>query len=258
MNARILSALTAATLAATSLSAQAPLPATFKLTGLAVLASPETTPQAEVSFGGQTYYSSPYSGAFETGPNTFGSDFLVWCVDPTHESHFGDVYDVEVSMLTGNLSDTRLGSGGANNYDWAAYLASNMPLDWSSSTNRALSVDYQVAMWDAITNGAFGTSYSALTSGALTALGLSSNFYTTSLLSAHSTFSLAGWQLITEDCVSTQSCGQGGGEQEFLSYNPPGSPQGGVTPEPGTLSLLGTGLAGVIGMGLKRKKKRSA
>ncbi len=184
MKSRISLVLGALALAATSLAAQAPAAGTFKLTGLAILADPAATPQPTVSFGGKTYYSSPYSGAFEIAPSTFGADFLIWCVDPSHESQFGDVYNVEVSNLSpGDLSDTRLGAAGANSYDWAAYLASSMNLNWSSSANRATSVDYQIAIWDAITNGGFASTYDAAngvgaTSTALGNVGLSSTFYT--------------------------------------------------------------------------------
>jgi hypothetical protein len=245
MKTRISLALSVLAFTATTLAAQTPV--TFKLEGQAILADAGATPQPTVSFGGNTYYSSPYSGAFELGTSgNFGSPFLVWCVDYLHESNFGDVYDAVVSPLTGNLSDTRDGNAGRNQYDWAAYLAGTMSLNWSISANRTHDVEVQEAMWYAVSGGAFTLSGTVLSN-----LGLSTGFYN----NAAPTNSGNGWALI--DGVSDTFDRNGAAEQEFLVYNPPGVPLE-VTPEPATLSLMGTGLAGVIGMGLRRRKKRTA
>jgi hypothetical protein len=233
-------------LALTAPALAAQIPVTFKLQGLAVLADPSATPQPIVSFGGNSYFSSPYSGAFQTIPGEFTPPFLVWCVDYSHESSFGDLYDATFSYLNGDLSASRDGNAGRNRYDWAAFLANDMSLNWSSSANRARDVEIQEAMWYAVSGGGF-----ALSSSVLTDLGLSAGFYN----SAAPANSGNGWGLI--DGISDQLDAGGAGEQEFLVFNPPGVPQE-VTPEPATMSLMGAGLAGVIGAGLRRRRKRTA
>ena len=246
MKSRISLILGALALAATTLAAQTPVPVTFKLEGLAVLADPGATPQPIVSFGGHSYYSSPYSGAFELGTSgVYGSPFLVWCVDYNHESNFGDQYDAVVTGLNWDLSATRDGNAGRNEYDWAAHLASTMSLNWSIGANRTHDVYVQEAMWNAVSGGGFAVSGSVLT-----ALGLSAGFYSTPA-PAHSG---DGWALI--DGVSDAFDRNGATEQEFLVFNPPGIPLE-VVPEPATLSLIGTGLAAVMGMGFRRRKKRT-
>src|ERR1019366_5072836 len=100
MKSRISLILGALAVAATTLAAQTPVPVTFKLEGLAILTDPGATPQPIVSFGGNSYYSSPYSGAFELGTSgVYGSPFLVYCVDYNHESNFGDTYAAVVTGL---------------------------------------------------------------------------------------------------------------------------------------------------------------
>jgi hypothetical protein len=243
MKSRISMALGILAFTATTLAAQTPV--TFKLTGLANMADPSATPQPIVSFGGNSYYSSPYSGAFELGTSgLYGAPFLVWCVDYSHESNFGDVYDAEASWLGGNLSDARDGNAGRNKYDWAAYLAGTMSLNWSTSANRTHDVDVQEAMWYAVSGGTF-----TLSSIVLSDLGLSAGFYNTPAPAN----SGSGWALI--DGVSDTFDPKGAGEQEFLVYNPPGIPLE-VLPEPATLSLFGSGLAAVMGMGFRRRRKR--
>ena len=241
MKSRISLLLGALALAATTLAAQTPVPVTFKLEGLAVLADPGATPQPIVSFGGHSYYSSPYSGAFELGTSSvYSSPFLVYCVDYNHESNFGDTYAAVVTGLNWDLSATRDGNAGLNEYDWAAYLANTMSLNWSSGANRTHDVEVQEAMWNAVSGGAF-----TLSSTVLSDLSLLAGFYSTPA-PAHAG---DGWALI--DGVSS-----GAGEQEFLIFNPPGIPLE-VVPEPATLSLIGTGLAAVMGMGFRRRKKRT-
>ena len=245
MKSRISLILGALALAATTLAAQTPVPVTFKLEGLAILTNAGATPQPIVSFGGHSYYSSPYTGAFELGTSgNYSSPFLVWCVDYNHESNFGDTYAAVVTGLNWDLSATRDGNAGRNEYDWAAHLANTMSLDWSNSVlgaaNRAKDVEIQEAMWNAVSGGAF-----TLSGTVLSDLGLAAGFYSTPA-PAHSG---DGWALI--DGVSS-----GAGEQEFLILNPPGIPLE-VVPEPATLSLIGTGLAAVMGMGFRRRKKRT-
>lgn len=244
MKSRMAIAVSLLACTATALAAQTPV--TFQLQGFAALADPSASPQPIVSFGGHSYYSSPYSGAFQTIPGEYSPPFLVWCVDYSHEADFGDLYDATFSYLSGNLSASRDGNAGRNKYDWAAYLASNMSLNWSSSVNRSHDVKIQEAMWYAVSGGVF-----TLPSGVLSALGLSAGFYNTPAPAN----SGKGWGLI--DGISDKLDLHGAGEQEFLVFNPPGVPQE-VTPEPATLSLMGSGLAGVIGAGLRRRRKRTA
>lgn len=250
-------------MAATAVSAQTPV--TFKLDGNAVATNATYTPQPTVVIGNGDYYSSPYSGEFAAtlGGTSFGSPFLIWCVDFGHESYFGDIYDATVTGL-GNLTTAEDGAirqgfsdAGATNasvqntYDWAASFASEMnPAGWDNSTTGAATRQHDVylqeAMWYAVTDGNYSSS-----DNFLSALGLSTGFENT----AAPTGAGNGWALIVGNTNGGLDNGYGANEQWFLVDNPPGIPTGSPTPEPATLSLMGTGLAGVLGMGLKRRRK---
>jgi hypothetical protein len=64
---------------------------------------------------GQVYI-SPYYGTLN------GSAVSLYCVDPNHDSSLNTHWNVNVTPLSGSLSNTYLGTAGLNSYQEAAYL----------------------------------------------------------------------------------------------------------------------------------------
>lgn len=179
------------------------------------------SPPLTVSFNSHTYYSSPYLGSINGG-----SSFLVWCVDYSHEVAFGETYSsFWLTPLTGSLIHTRE-PGNLLGYEWAAWYASQMT---SANPNN---VDLQINMWNAVSSNAF---FGAGFGGSPLTLG------TSSLLTDPQ-----NWALI-------DGAGNSADRQEFLVRIEGIGTRTDVVPEPVTMSLLATGLAG---MALANRKRR--
>jgi hypothetical protein len=232
MRSRSLAVLAAVAFAASPAAAQTPV--TFTLVGN----PPAYAPQPTVWFSGSTYYSSPYLGSFNGGTTSF----LVWCVDYNHSVSFGDTYTAELTPLLGDLSlYTRRGTAGLNGYEWAAYYAGMI------SPSNANNVNYQLAMWDAVSQGGFALSETSGIGAALGALGKSTTFY----LSSSPLLDPENWALI-------DGTGNGVNKQEFLVYSEGIGRTTEVVPEPVTMSLLATGLAGMAIASRKRRRNTAA
>ncbi|MGH7593620.1 MAG: PEP-CTERM sorting domain-containing protein [Gemmatimonadales bacterium] len=265
MKSRLSITIAALVLSAAPLAAQAPFQEFFKFEGLR-----PNDPTISVNTGSGSFlgYSSPYLGGLAplATPSNYLDNLLIWCVDETHDAFIGQNYEAWITPLAGtDFSKTRQGTTATtkNNYVWAAYLASQMSLDWSSAANRGRDVALQDAMWALLDEGVgastreanFRNSSLALSLGIPPASNGTFDFDTSGLPGG---FDTSPWFLISCDPNGKPTCGRGYG-QEFLVELPDGTGTGtSVTPEPTTLSLMGTGLAAVMGMGFRRRKKRIA
>jgi len=253
-------------LAIAPVAAQAPFEAQFQFEGLRA-----NDPTLLVNTGAGSFwaYSSPYLGGLAplSQPTNYIKNLLIWCVDESHDAFIGQTYEAWITPLADPASDfsfTRQGGASKNNYEWAAFLAGSMNLNWTGpnqAANQAQSVKLQDAMWALLDEGAnsaareaaFRNSALAASLGIPPTSNTGFNFDTSPVPG----FDPSSWYLISCDPNGTPTCGTGYG-QEFLVQIPGVGRLTSVTPEPATLSLLGTGLAGVFGMRLRRRKQRAA
>ncbi len=257
MKLRVPFALAALSCVALPLAAQTPYEATFRLEGLL-----PHDPVMTVNTGSGNFqaYSSPYVGGLMDAGDPDFTLFEVYCVDELHDAHIGDQYLAWITNVGGSdFSHTRLGAADQTEYEWAAYLASNINYDWmlgpggdpSFAADQAQTVALQDAIWALLGEGANASGrISTFESSTLAAdLGVASGT-DFGVAPSFGGFDPSGWSLIT--CAPTpgqpvSSCAG----QEFLVQV--GSPPQEV-PEPGAVSLLATGLAGLVGFERKRRR----
>jgi len=178
----------------------------------------------------------PYYKFDITGmPGTPYWDFL--CVDNLNYIHWGDVYDARfTSVESGDLGLTREGSDqlragqplskALKNYRIGAYLY----LQAQGADNATLA-GLQKAAWYA-TNPGYGSG--------------NNGYYATAKAAVEAGFKADYFYVVTAtaDLKSDGKIRATGGTQEYLVY---------ATPEPSTIILLGTGLAGMAFIGRRRR-----
>lgn len=214
-------AVAALTLSASTASAQA----TLQFQG--------TRPNPAVTAMG--YYVGPFWGTVTSDPTRPKID--LFCVDVLNQINWGQTWTANFSNLSGNLALTRHGNAKLAQYQQAAYLASMYKApgivtgQWGG---------IQAAIWNLLNPGYpnGGTSVSTNTHEAYW-LAQANSWYNGG---GAQTFDFSRWTVVTD----TRSAGNvsGVGVQEFLTT--------GVTPEPETWVLMGTGLVLVVGFAVKR------
>lgn len=149
----------------------------------------------------------------------------IYCVDFLHGIRGGTVWDANMSQMSGDLSNTRFGNAFRSRYQKAAWLSMQF-----SNTDEAEWGGLHSAIWNIMTPGHPGW-------------GAGEQSYWFGLAEAnYESVDLSQWSVVTD----VRAIGMQGGVQEFITPNV-------VTPEPITLTLLGSGL---LGIGAMRRRRR--
>ena len=188
--------------------------------------------QAKVKFqftsGGSVSYNGvrvgPYEAQAVSLPGQPAMD--IYCVDFLHAIKGGQVWDANVSTLSGDLGSTRFGNAFRVQYQKAAWLSMQF-----ANTSHAQWGGLHSAIWNLMTPGS-------------PSWATSQQSYWLSLADAnYQSVDLSQWSVITD----VNAAGMVGGVQEFITPNV-------VTPEPFTMALVGSGL---LGIGVFNRRRRS-
>lgn len=173
---------------------------------------------SRVTIDGTTKYN------VDIGPYTLqmnGQNMAAMCIDFFDDSHVGDVWSAYVTQVgSSNLSNTYHPSDGQE-YDEEAYIFSQITKSGSDRTG------LQEAAWDIMAYGITNSSYKYL---------IGDNSYIDAALANYNKINLSGFEIVSDTVA--------GHEQEFIV----------AAPEPGSLLLLGVGLAAAFGAAMWRRR----
>ncbi len=175
---------------------------------------------------GYGYYVGPFSGTVTSNPTL--PTINLFCVDILNSITWGFQWTANVTSLAlTSIPNTRQGTAALNSYRQAAWLTTKY-----ATTNINQWAGIQAAVWNLLNPG-------SPNGGAAEAYWLNqANTFQSS--SGWNSYNWGQFYVLTP--VNAAGLVKGGGTQEFITTSPF------VTPEPGTLILLATGLVGVIGI----------
>lgn len=183
------------------------------------------------------YYVGPFWGTVTSDPTKPKID--LYCVDVLNSITWGKTWSARLTNLaSGNLANTRHGNAKLGKYQQAAFLASmyNAPGVQSNMWG-----GIQAAIWNLLNPGApNGGTNVAVSSTEAYWLAQASMWHQDQAAVAN--FDFSRWTIVTD--VNAAGNVSGKGTQEFLTT--------GITPEPETWMLMGTGLILIVGFAIKR------
>lgn len=182
--------------------------------------------------------------------------FEVFCVDFADDLNPVTNYDVDLTALTSTASYANTKIKSEQQYWEAAFIVTNY---FQAGNNPAVnsSADWQWAIWGITDDGGSCVGLGSGCNGdAQTLESLAESAWNNIGTDGYTTDSFSTFAIITDagaSCSGAPSSSPTGICQELLYNTVPNSQ---VTPEPGTMSLIALGLAGMAGAGMRRRKRR--
>lgn len=195
---------------------------------------PGGTPVIWSPSGFGSFYVSPYTGTLLAT----NQSVVLNCVDFFHDVSLGETWWANKSILsTTNLSATRFNN--VSMYLQAAWLTQQYDANPGANPNKTIAI--QAAIWNI-----FAGASPDKTGGS----GVTSQSYWTAMAAAnYGSVDASKFYVLTDVNKNDKNS-----VQEFLVFDPRATT---TTPEPATLTLMGTGLAAFAGMAKRRRKKNA-